>query len=114
RRDQGGDTVSEGQAYAMLVAAAIRDRTRFDRAWTWSRTHLRRRDGLMSWHWQAGHVTGADPAADADLDMARALVIAGRRFGDAAYRRAGSRMARALLAEETARVRGLPVLVAGP
>jgi len=59
-------------------------------------------------------VTGADPAADADLDMARALVLAGRRFGDSRYERAGARMARALLAEETVRVRGLPVLVAGP
>jgi endoglucanase len=33
RRDQGGDTVSEGQAYAMLVAAATGDRQRFDLAW---------------------------------------------------------------------------------
>src|SRR5437868_2122742 len=52
RHDQGGDTVSEGQAYAMLVAVATGDRSRFDRAWRWSERHLRRRDGLMSWHWE--------------------------------------------------------------
>jgi len=40
RRDQGGDTVSEGQAYGMLIAVGVRDQVRFDRAWTWSRRHL--------------------------------------------------------------------------
>src|SRR5207237_725785 len=35
RRDQGGDTVSEGQAYAMLLAVALDDRARFDRVWDW-------------------------------------------------------------------------------
>jgi endoglucanase len=114
RRDQGGDTASEGQAYAMLIALAIGDRTRFDRAWSWSQRHLLRPDGLMSWRWQAGRVVGADPAADADLDAARALVLAGRRFHDSRYTRAGVHMARALLAKETARVRGRLVLVAGP
>src|SRR4051794_15467154 len=33
RRDQGGDTVSEGQAYALLLAAVVDDRTRFDEVW---------------------------------------------------------------------------------
>src|SRR4051794_8323972 len=114
RRDQGGDTVSEGQAYAMLAAVAIGDRKRFDRAWTWSHSHLRRRDGLMSWHWQGGRVADPGPAADADLDMARALVLGGRRFDRPAYQRAGARMARAILAQEIVTVRGRPVLVAGP
>jgi endoglucanase len=31
RRDQGGDTVSEGQAYAMLLTATSGDRDRFRR-----------------------------------------------------------------------------------
>src|SRR5690348_4029051 len=35
RHDQGGDSVSEGQAYAMLAAVAIDDRARFARAWRW-------------------------------------------------------------------------------
>lgn len=114
RHDQGGDTVSEGQAYAMLAAVATGDRPRFDRAWHWSERHLGRRDGLMSWHWQGGHVTDAQPAADADLDMARALALAGKRFGGDSYLRAARRMSSALLREETVTVRGQRVLVAGP
>jgi endoglucanase len=80
RRDQGGDTVSEGQAYAMLLAAAIGDERRFDLAWTWARDHLRRPDGLLAWHWDDGQVVDGEPAADADLDAARALMLAARRF----------------------------------
>jgi endoglucanase len=68
----------------------------------------------MSWHWQGGHVTGADPAADADLDMARALALAKKRFGGDSYLRAAKRMSSALLREETVTVRGRRVLVAGP
>jgi endoglucanase len=48
RREQGGDTVSEGQAYAMLLTAASGDRDRFRRVWRWTRAHLQRRDGLLS------------------------------------------------------------------
>ena len=34
RPDQGGDTVSEGQAYALLLAVSTGDRPEFDRVWT--------------------------------------------------------------------------------
>ncbi len=49
RTDQGGDTVSEGQAYAMLVAVGLGDADTFDAVWTWTRENLQRRDGLLSW-----------------------------------------------------------------
>jgi endo-1,4-beta-D-glucanase Y len=109
RRDQGGDTVSEGQAYAMLLAAAIGDRTRFDRVWGWTRAHLQRDDGLLAWR-------PGDPqaAADADLDAARALLVAARRFHRPALAHEAHRLARAVGARETARVGGRRVLVAGP
>jgi endoglucanase len=98
RHDQGGDTVSEGQAYAMLLAVAIGDRRRFDLAWGWTREHLRRGDGLLAWHWDDGAVVDPEPAADADLDAARALVLAARRFGSAAYAREGERLGEAIRA----------------
>jgi endoglucanase len=109
RRDQGADTVSEGQAYAMLLAAAIGDRARFDRVWAWTRTHLQRADGLLAWR-------PGDPqaAADADLDAARALIVAARRFDRPALAHQAHRLARAIGAHETARVGGQRVLVAGP
>src|SRR6266545_2779995 len=85
RRDQGGDTVSEGQAYAMLITVATGDRARFARVWTWTAQHLQRPDGLLSWHWADGHVVDPEAAADADLDAARALVFAAERFDEPSY-----------------------------
>ena len=52
RIDQGGDTVSEGQAYGMLLAAAIGDSQRFDAIWEWTQDNLRRPDGLFAFLWQ--------------------------------------------------------------
>ncbi len=114
RTDQGGDTVSEGQAYAMLLAVALDDRARFDRLWHWTSENLQRGDGLLSYHWTGGRVDSSAPATDADLDAARALVLAGKRFGSDEYTSAGERIGRAVLDRETDEVEGLPVLVAGP
>lgn len=115
RHDEGGDTVSEGQAYALIMAAAEGDRDRFDRVWKWTRTNLQRRDGLLSWRWRDGKVVDDAPASDADLDAARALVMAGRHFGDTGLVKAGGRMGRAVLEHETVAVEGDDLLlVAGP
>jgi endoglucanase len=114
RHDQGGDTVSEGQAYAMLIAVAIGDRERFDLAWGWARQNIQRPDGLFAWHWADGAVRDPEPASDADLDIARALVLASDRFGAPAFRAEGARIADAILREETVTTPGGPVLVAGP
>jgi endo-1,4-beta-D-glucanase Y len=114
RRDQGGDTVSEGQAYAMLLAVALRDKVLFDRVWNWTREHLQRPDGLLSWHWRNGRVLDRQSAADADLDAARALLLASERFAEPGYRRDALHIARAILAKETAWKFGRVLLVAGP
>ena len=114
RADEGGDTVSEGQAYAMLLAQATGDRDRFDRAWTWARENLQRDDGLLAWHWADGVVTDPMPATDADLDAAWALALAAERFGDEGYEDEARRMADAILEAETVVVAGRRVLVAGP
>ncbi|MCU4186282.1 hypothetical protein K6U06_18090 [Acidiferrimicrobium sp. IK] len=114
RRDQGGDTVSEGQAYAMLVAAAIGDRARFAAAWTWASAHLLEPDGLLAWHWQDGVVTGAEPAADADVGAAAGLVSASIRWRDPSYLAAARRLAAAVVAHETVPTATGPVLAAGP
>ena len=66
RRDEGGDTVSEGQAYALLIAVALGDRPRFDAVWTWTREHLQRPDRLLSWRWADGAVVDPNSASDAD------------------------------------------------
>jgi endoglucanase len=114
RRDQGGDTVSEGQAYAMLLAVAVGDERRFDLAWHWEQANLQLPNKLFSYHWADGQVAGADPASDADLDTAWALVLAARRFHDGADKSAGEHVASAALANETVSAGGKPALVAGP
>jgi endoglucanase len=114
RRDQGGDTVSEGQAYALLLAVAVDDPGRFDQVWTWTREHLQRGDGLLAWRWRDGRVVDQSPASDADVDTAQALSLAAERFGVPAYREASIRIARSVLASETVKAPAGLVLVAGP
>ncbi len=114
RRDQGGDTVSEGQGYAMLLAVATDNEADFDLAWQWDKANLQLPDHLSSYHWQDGTVTGKDPASDADLDMAWALVLGAKRFDQPSDRAAGLQIASAILANETVSAAGRIELVAGP
>jgi endoglucanase len=114
RRDQGGDTVSEGQAYALMVLAATGDRRRFDRVWGWTQRNLQRPDGLFAWRWDAGRVRDPSPATDADVDIAGALATGAARFDDPVLAEEARRVAEAVLDHETAEVAGRTVLVAGP
>jgi endoglucanase len=104
RRDEGGDVVSEGQAYGMLIAVAVGDETRFRSIWDWTKTHLRRADGLLAWRWADNKVTDINSAADADLDAARSLVLAGRRFNAPELTNDGRRLGVAILETETVAV----------
>ena len=113
RADQGGDTVSEGQAYAMLLSVASGDEERFARVWGWTETHLRSADGLLAWRWADVRVVDDEPAADADLDAARALSLAGDRFGEPRYREASRSLVRAIVSHETTWAADRTVLVAG-
>lgn len=116
RHDEGGDTVSEGQAYAMLMAVAEGDRSRFERVWKWTKANLQRPDGLLSWKWRDGKVVDDSPATDADLDAARALVIAGRTLPAPELIEEGNRMGKAVLDHETMQLGPDDdlVLLAGP
>jgi endoglucanase len=113
--DQGGDTVSEGQAYGMLLAEVAGDYGIFHRIWGWTRDHLQRADGLFSFQTDgAGKVTGRNPASDADLLIAWALL----RYngpGAAVIHQDGRRVARAILAHEVvSKSRRMLTLTAGP
>ena len=113
RHDQGGDTVSEGQAYAMLLAGAQGRARTFAKVWDWTRENLRQPDGLLAWHWEGGKVVDPHSAADGDLDAAWALLRAARRFGERAYRAEGLKLASAILEHETVSLDGRSLLVAG-
>lgn len=114
RLDQAGDTVSEGQAYALLVALGLHDESTFLRIWTWTRDNLQRPDGLLSWHWQGGSVADPQAASDADLDAARALVLAGSAFGRSGLTSAGKRLGTAVLDHETVTYADGRLLLPGP
>ncbi len=85
------DTVSEGQAYAMLRALWQKDRETFDAVYKWSEDNLSRLrtrgDHLLAWRYgQDAMGTSAilddNAALDADLDYALALFIAARQWPD--------------------------------
>jgi cellulose synthase (UDP-forming) len=83
--DEGGITTSEGQGYALLRAVWSGDRAAFDAVWRWTRENLQtREDRLLSWKWK-DRVLDRNAATDADQDVALALVLASRRFGDPRY-----------------------------
>jgi endoglucanase len=114
RRDQGNTTVSEGQAYALLLADAAGAPAIFDRVWSWTRAHLLGPGGeLASMTDAQGTVTDPNPASDADVLTAWALSLA---TGPAAasYHAQARRLAAAILANETVARGRLLVLAAGP
>lgn len=115
RTDQGNDTVSEGQAYGMLLAEAAGDDAAFGRIWTWTRDHLRMHDGLFAYHASpGGTVLSPQPAADADLLIAWAL-LRYQGTSQAAMHAAGRAVANAVLAHEVVTgPGGIPILAAGP
>src|SRR4029453_2127296 len=78
---------SEGQSYALLRAAWMRDRATFDRVLTWTEAHLKRPDGLYSWLFSPveQRLLDANTATDADQDIAYALIIAAQAFRTPRY-----------------------------
>jgi len=114
RTDQGGDTVSEGQAYALLLSVATGQATDFASAWHWEQTHLQLPSGLFAYRWSNGAVSSTQPATDADLLTAWALILAGQRFATPSYTTAGQGVASAVLTNETVTVGGALELAAGP
>lgn len=114
RLDQGRDTVSEGQAYALLIAVALEDRDDFARIWSWTASNLQRPDGLLAWRWADGRVVDQMPAADADLAAASALALAGARFSNSSYLAEARRIAGAIVGAETAPIGGTTTLTPGP
>ncbi len=111
RIDEGDDTVSEAQAYGLLISLAVGDEKRFDAIWTWTRANLQRTDGLLAWHWKDGTVVDEEPAADADVLTAYALAGASRRFERPALDRDATALASAVLAHETIATPTGPVLL---
>lgn len=87
---QQGVSHSEGQGYAMLVAATLGDGDAFSAMHSWTDSHLGLRpDALLAWRWfpdTAVSVPDRNNASDGDLFYAWALLRASERFGNTAFR----------------------------
>lgn len=108
-------TVSEGQAYGLFFALVANDRRMFDTILAWTENNLAQGDlsaHLPAWLWGrapdgAWRVLDANPASDADLWIAYALVEAGRLWRERSYTARGALLAKRVLDAETATVPGL-------
>ncbi|MBG6184075.1 endoglucanase [Arthrobacter sp. CAN_A214] len=64
----------------MLIALGMEDEKQFDSIWSWTEENILSSNGLLAWRWNDGMIVDQGPAADADLDAARALIQAGEHF----------------------------------
>jgi endoglucanase len=118
-RQRDNVTTSEGQSYSLLRAVWQDDKQTFDKAWGWSREQLQREDKLFSWLWGEktdgtyGILTdenGQNSAADADSDIATALILAYSRWKDPEYLKAAEDIAEAIWEHEVVEISGRPYL----
>ncbi len=118
-RERNQVTTSEGQSYTMLRAVWMDDRPAFAQVWGWTQNNLRQPGHpLFAWLWGQGNDgawTVQDPhsAADADEDIALALVLAGRRWHDPTYLSDARSVLSQIWSAEVGSVAGRPYLAAG-
>ncbi len=81
RPEDKDDSVSEGIAYGMLIAAYHGDRAIFDGLLGYAQMYMNH-SGLMHWRITAnGSIRGGGAATDADEDLAIALLVAEKQWG---------------------------------
>lgn len=117
--ERGGVSTSEGQSYAMLRAVWADDRGTFDTVWRWTQDNLGVHEtGLFGYLWgDNGHgaytLLSRDSAADADEDIALALVLASRRWADPGYLTGARGLLASIWGHDVATAGGRPFLSAG-
>src|SRR5437899_3600977 len=116
--DANGDiSHSEGQGYAMLIAARLKDRATFDRLWAWSSANLFvRGDQLAAWVWDPQtdpHARDIDDASDGNILIAWALFEAGLQWAVDEYRSGARRIAESVGQRDTESSRYGLVLLPG-
>ncbi len=114
RRDQGGDTVSEGQAWALLLAVALAEQERAIAIVDWTETHLVRDDGMLAWRWDQGRIVDAQPATDADLVYAWALSRGAEAFQRGDWQSRADQLVTKLASTSLTPTDDGPLLTAGP
>jgi endoglucanase len=106
---------SEGQGYGLLLSYLAGDKDGFAAIWKFTTTQMMvRDDGLLAWKWQpdaSPHVTDSNNAADGDILVAYALILAGQDWNRADYVDAGRQLATTLGTASTLRWRGRDILL---
>jgi endo-1,4-beta-D-glucanase Y len=115
-------TTSEGQSYCLLRAVWEDDKSTFDKCWAFARDNLKRPDDhLFAWkygetgggkHGVLTGVGGGNSAADADSDIALALVMAYGRWQEPGYLAQAKPIIDDIWKKEVVTVQGRPVMVA--
>lgn len=87
--DPANCTISEGIGYGMLITVYMDNATNntqamFDKLWTYYSANLDG-NGLMNWLIDANGTMKTGAATDADVDVALALCMAYKQWGDAKY-----------------------------
>ncbi|MFW7379680.1 MAG: glycosyl hydrolase family 8 [Oligoflexus sp.] len=106
-----GESVSEATAYGLLIAVSMDDKETFDQL---LRGFEKRKNfrGMMSWKFAVcGDVWQPGAATDADLDIAMALIMADRKWGQ--YRQAAESVITALKQYGTSQCKGMLILRPG-
>ena len=118
RPQNNNDTVSEGEAYAMLRAVLMDDKETFDACLLWTESMLSRKDlhgdTLLAWHFENGRISDATAATDADIDYAYSLVLAFRKWDDASYLNLAQKVLKSVLDKESTRVNSRLYLLPWP
>jgi endo-1,4-beta-D-glucanase Y len=98
-----GGTISEGQSYALLKALWMNEPATFNQVWQWTKLNLKRpNDALLGWRWGDGELgtrlglMELDNAADADQDIAYALLLAGKQWHRSDYTQDGQNIVKDL------------------
>ncbi len=100
--DESAENIShsEGQGYALVLAAFNDDRDTFAKLWSWTLANLEvRGDHLAAWRWRPQdnpHVMDKNNATDGDLLIAWGLAEAGRRWSAPDYTAAARQIALSL------------------
>lgn len=108
-------STSEGQSYGMFFALVHNDRATFARVLAWTEANLAGGSlakQLPAWQWGRKPETGwgvldPNPASDADLWIAYALMEAGRLWNDANYRALGRGVLAMVVRDEVVSLSGL-------
>ena len=120
-RSEGDRSTSEGQAYAMARAVWMDDQETFQRVRDWTRDNLQGGEPtrLPAWNWGrsesgAWEVLDTNPASDADIWMAFALLMAAERWDASHYAEQAIGLLEQIWNQETLLVGPRRFLLPGP